>query len=273
MKSRICALTLAIGFACIPIAARAQSELMLGVSEGSSGGLDHARVIAKYGGLADLMSRTLKRKVLVVLAREFSLLEGGIKSGRFDLVFARPSDYPARAVRDHGYQFVASAKPDGQCFVVVPEDSPVNTLAEAKGQRWVMPEQVSYMAKLCTAELRERGMTLSKENVQTVREQAAVPFYLDNKFADVGLIASYSSPAKNLDRSGYRVVHKSVMQPYFPLVAGPKITQEQVRALQAQLSTLQESEAGRDVLRTVGVEGFDVTSGQRLRAMLTWLGV
>jgi len=74
------------------------------------------------------------------------------------------------------------------------------------------------------------------------------------------LIESYSSPAKNLDRSGYRVVHKSVMQPYFPLVAPPKLTQEQVRALQAQLSTLQESEAGRDVLRTVGVEGFDVTS-------------
>ena len=119
------------------------------------------------------MSRTLKRKVLVVLAREFSLLEGGIKSGRFDLIFARPSDYPARAVRDHGYQFVASAKPDGQCFVVVPKDSPVKTLAEAKGQRWVMPEQVSYMAKLCTAELRERGMTLSKENQRPANDGAA----------------------------------------------------------------------------------------------------
>lgn len=163
----------------------AQNELTLGVSEGTSGGLDHGRVIAKYGGLADVIGRALKRKVNVVFAREFAALDEGMRSGRFDLVFARPSDYPARAVRDHGYQFVASARPDGHCLIITAKGSSLQTLAQAKGARWVLPEQVSYMSKFCAAELRDRGILVSGEKVQYVREQAAVPFFLDNKFADV----------------------------------------------------------------------------------------
>lgn len=74
----------------------------MGVSEGSSGGLDHAQVLAKYRGLADVISRSIKQKVNLVFVREFSALEDGMKTGRFDLVFARPSDYPARGVRHYG---------------------------------------------------------------------------------------------------------------------------------------------------------------------------
>jgi hypothetical protein len=53
----------AIAVLLIATSARAQTqnELILGVSEGTSGGLDHARVIAKYGGLADAIGRAIKR--------------------------------------------------------------------------------------------------------------------------------------------------------------------------------------------------------------------
>lgn len=256
----------------LAISARAQTDLTFAVSEGTSGGLDHARVILKYGGLADVIGRALKRRVQVVFAREFSALDEGMRSGRFDLVLARPSDYPARAVRDHGYRFVASARPDGQCLVITRQDSPLKTLEQAKGARWALPEQVSYMAKFCAAELRDRGITVANEKVQYVREQAAVTFYLDQKLADVGAIASYSGPAKTLEKSGHRVLHKSVAQPYFPLVAGKRITPEQVRAIQAELATLGQSDSGRAVLKTVGVQAFDASSGERLNALLAWLG-
>ncbi len=256
----------------LAFSARAESELTLAVSEGTSGGLDHGRVILKYGGLADAIGRAAKRRVQVVFAREFSALDDGMRSGRFDLVLARPSDYPARAVRDHGYQFVASARPDGHCLVITRQDSPLKTLDQAKGARWALPEQVSYMTKFCTAELRDRGIVVANEKVQYLREQAAVTFYLDQKLADVGAIASYSGPAKSLEKSGHRVLHKSVAQPFFPLVAGKRITPEQVRAIQAELASLGQSESGRAVLKTVGVQSFDASSGERLNALLTWLG-
>lgn len=252
--------------------AHAQAELTLAVSEGTSGGLDHARVISKYGGLAEAIGNALKRKVQVIFAREFSALEEGIARGRFDLVLARPSDYPARAVRDHGYQFVASAQPDGQCLIITGKDSPLKTLEQAKGVRWVLPEQVSYMSKFCIAELRDRGIVVAGEKVQYVREQGAITFYLDNKFADVGAIASYSGPAKTLEKSGHRALHKSVAQPYFPLVAGKRLSPEQVRAVQVELAMLAQSDSGRQILKTIGIQSFDTGSGDRLRALLSWLG-
>lgn len=269
---RLAARTLA-AFAGLLIAAAqaAASDLTLGVSEGTSGGLDHGRVIAKYGPLADSLGKALGRKVQVVFAREFSALEDGLRSGRFDLALARPSDYPARAIRDHGYQFVASARPEGQCLIVVRAESPMKTLAEAKGKRWVMPETVSYMSKFCRAELRDRGIVVSEEKVNYVREQGAVSFYLEQSFGDIGGIASYSSVAKGLDKAKLRVLHRSVSQPYFPLIAHSRIGAEQVRAVQAELTALSQSESGRTVLRSVGIEAFDTSTGPRLRALLGWL--
>lgn len=252
--------------------AHAEADLTIGISEGTSGGIDHARAVAKYSGFADLLGRALKRRVLVVFAREFSSVEEGMSSGRFDLLFARPSDYPARAVRDHGYQFVASAKPDGQCLIITKKDSPIHSLADAKGKRWVLPEQVSYMSKFCAAELRDQGVVIAKEKVQYVREQGTVTQYLDTGFADVGAIASYSGPAKTLEKTGHVLLHKSRSQPYFPLVAGKRITAEQRRALQTELSAMTQNEAGRAVLKTLGIESFDTSSGERLQALPAWLG-
>lgn len=260
-----------IGLFLLAPVLHAQQALTLGVSEGTSGGLDHARVIAKYGGLADVIGAAAKRKVQVVFVREFKALEEGMQKGTLDFVLARPSDYPARGVRDYGYQFVASAKPEGQCLVVTGKDSPLKKLADAKGQRWVLPEEVSYMSKFCAAELRDQGILIAKEKHQYVREQGAVVFYLDNGFADVGAIASYSGPAKALPKTGHRVLHRSVAQPYFPLIAGKRVSADQVHAIQAELRSLPQTAPGREVLKTIGVDAFDTETGERLKQLLGWL--
>jgi len=246
--------------------------LIMGVSEGTSGGLDHAQVVAKYQGLADVMSRAIRQKVNVVFIREFKALEDGMRTGRLDMVIARPSDYPARGLRDYGYRFVASAKPDGQCFIVVPKESPIKTLADIKGKRIAMPEEAAYMTKLCRAELRDRGVNLAAENVQYVREQGAVAFYLVNKFADVGGLASYSGVTKKWEQDGHRVLHKSVAQPYFPMIASKKVSPAQVEAIQKALLAMPGDDAGKAVLKTVGIKEFDTTTEQRLRDLLKWLG-
>lgn len=252
--------------------AHGQTQLVLAISEGTSGGLDHSQVIAKYQDLAVVLGAALKAKVAVVFAREFSTLESGMKTGKFDLVMARPSDYPARGMRDHGYHYVANAKPDGQCLIVVPKNSPLKTLAEARGKRFVVPEQVSYMARFCRAELRDRGIDLAKENVQIVREQAAVPFYLTgNNFGDVGAIASYSGPAKKLDKENLRVLHTSVAQPYFPLVAHARFKPEQIRAMQKELEALDNKPIGAEIFKRIGITGFDTGSETRMKELLVWL--
>ena len=265
-------LLLALLLAAVAGNTGAEEALTLGISEGTSGGLDHAQVIAKYQGLADTIGKAVKRKVQVVFVREFAQLEEGMATGRLDLVMARPSDYPARGVSKHGYKFVVSARPDGNCLLVVPKDSPLKTLNDAKGKRWVFPETAAYMTKFCTAELRDRGIVLAKQNVKYVREQAAITFFLENKFADVGGIASYSGPAKSLDKDGFRVLHKSVPQPYFPLVAGKRVTDLEVAKMQATLTALGSSPDDAALLKTVGVQGFEASGPERLDKLLAWLG-
>lgn len=257
-------------------AARAQTQgqqLVLGISEGTSGGLDHAQVIAKYQGLAEVIGRAIKSKVSVVFAREFKQLEEGMQTGRFDFVMARPSDYPARGMRDYGYSYIASTKPDGQCFIIVPKGSALKSVTELKGKRIALPEQVAYMSRFCSAELRDRGIQLDKESVQYVREQAAVGFYLDNKFADVGGVASYSGIAKKWEKDGNRILHKSVAQPYFPMVAHKRIRPEQLKAIQAELMALPDSESGQEVLKRIGIQQFDTGSETRMRDLLKWLNI
>lgn len=262
--------SLLLAWSAGPASAR---DLILAISEGSSGGTDHGRVITKYQGLAETLGTSLKRKVNVVFIREFAALEEGLKENRFDLAMARPSDYPARAMRDHGYRYVASARPEGQCLIIVPKDSPFQALADIKGRRIVLPNPAAYMTKFCAAELRDQGIDLDKEQVVRVREQGAVPFYLSNKFGDVGGIASYSGVARSLDKTGHRVLHSSVSQPYFPLIASQRFSAAEVSAMQRSLNAMTEGEEGQEVLKRIGVKAFDTSSEKRLRDLLAWLGL
>ena len=268
---------LGTGAACLSLwaapltLAHSASYLTFGVSEGTSGGLDHAQVIAKYEGLAQVLSKTLGQKVNVVFVREFKALESGMKDGRFDFVMARPSDYPARALRDDGYRFVASALPDGQCLIVVPKDSKITTLEGIRGQRIAMPEQVSYMSRLCRAEMRDNNVLPAKEQVKYVREQGAVTFYLHNKLVDVGALASYSGAAAKWMQDGQTVLYKGQPQPYFPMIASPKISAAQVAQVQRSLTELGNEDSGQAVLSTIGIQKFDTTSEQRLRKLLPFL--
>lgn len=246
--------------------------LLLAISEGTSGGLDAAQVIAKYKDVGDAIGRGMKASVNVVFVRDFATLEEGLKTNRYAFVMARPSDYPARAMRDSGYNYVANAKPDGQCYIVVKKDSPLKTLADIKGKKIALPEKVAYMSKFCAAELRSQGIDLEKEkNVTYVKEQAAVTFYLDNKFADVGAVASYSGVGKNWEKNGDRILHKSVPQPYFPLVAYSKISALQIQSVQRELLALSNTDNGKEVLKRIGVNAFDAGSEAKLRDLPQWL--
>ena len=265
-----CALVALLAAATMSVSAR---DLTLGVSEGTSGGTDHARVLLKYEGLVKTIEAAIKKDVSVVFVREFAQLEDGMKTGRLDLVMARPSDYPARGLRDYGYQYVASVKPDGQCLIVVPKDSPIKQLADIKGKKIAMPEKAAYMTKFCRAELRHQGIDLDKEQVTYVREQEAVTFYIKNTFAQVGGLASYSGAAKKWVAEGGTVLHKSVPQPYSPFIASKAISAADVAAIQKALLAMPGTPDGEQALKTMGMPGgFDTGTEARLRALLGWLG-
>jgi phosphonate transport system substrate-binding protein len=253
--------------------AAARAESILAVSEGTSGGIDSAQVLAKYQPLADLLAHGVGEKVSVIMVRDFAALEQGMKEARFKFVIARPSDYPARGLRDYGYQYVAHAKPDGQCWFIVKKDSNIKSLQDIKGKRIVLAEPFAYMAKLCAAELRDQGIAVEKENVQRIKDQQATGFYLQNGFGDVAGIASYSGIAKRWEKDGNRVIHKSVKQPYNPLIAQQSVPQQAIEKIRTDLDKLDQTEAGKNMLKNLGFDTFeyDQQGDKRLSELLVWL--
>ncbi|GIL05667.1 phosphate/phosphite/phosphonate ABC transporter substrate-binding protein [Betaproteobacteria bacterium PRO7] len=272
---RLAALLVSVVLAAATAAGAALAQprpLIFGVSEGTSGGASFLDVLVKYQPLADEIGRVLGRKVNVLLVREFERLEAGMRERDFDIVMARPSDYPARGLRDYGWRFVATARPDGQCLLIVKKDSPLQSIADAKGKRFILPESSAYMTRFCRAELRDRGIAIEKESVQYTREQSTVAFALQAGQADIGGIASYSGAAGQLDKNNQRVLHRSIAQPYFPLIVSNRLSAADVKAIQDMLVALDKSEAtSKAVLAPIGIRGFDVGTEPRLRALLGWL--
>lgn len=257
------------------VAARAQTPLLFAVSEGTSGGgaaVTDEQMAIKYKPMIEVMERVLGQKVAVRYVRDFRLLEDGLQAARFDLVLARPSDYPARGVRDYGYQAVTTTRPDGHCLLVVKADSPFKTLDDVKDKRIILPERVAYMAKFCLAEMREQKMGVDADGVTYVREQGAIPFALKNGLSHLGGIASYSGVATRLEKEGLRVLHRSRPQPYLPLIASQKIPAEKVNQLGAELVALSKTEQGSKALSAIGLKGFDTDTQPRLLSLLDWLG-
>lgn len=255
------------------VKAPAKAPLVFAISEGTSGGISSDAVKVKYQALTEIMSRTINREITIAFVREFSALERGMKEQQFDLVVARPSDYPARGLRDYSYAFVATAKPDGHCKLLVHADSPLKTVADIKGKRIILPEQKAYMSRFCAAELRDQGILLEKEKVDYVREQGAIPFAIDTTISQVGAVASYSGAYKQWKKDGKRILFESRPQPYMPLIASSSISPEQVIKLQAALTDLSNTDEGKKILIQLGITDFVTTEEVRLRELLAWLGV
>jgi len=253
--------------------APSKPRLIFAVSEGTSGGIDAAEAMLKYQPLADVMEKTLNADVSVVLARDFGKLEENMQKQAYDLVMARPSDYPARGVRDYKYTLVTTANPDGMCTFIVRKDSPLKSLEEAKGGRIALPEAASYMSKFCRAELRDHGIDVAREpKLQYVREQDVVGYSVENNIADIGGVASYSGVARGWEKKGGRILHRSVRQPYFPLIAGPRIAPSDIARLREALVQLDKTEEGKKVLAGMGIQGFVSGESSRLLDLLKWLG-
>ncbi|MEZ5702341.1 MAG: PhnD/SsuA/transferrin family substrate-binding protein [Burkholderiaceae bacterium] len=74
-----------------------------------------------------------------------------------------------------------------------------------------------------------------------------------------------------MEAEGLRVLFQSRPKPFLPLVAGRRVSPEQVQALRAAMTELQATEQGAAALSAIGLKAFDTDPQQRLIALLNWL--
>jgi phosphonate transport system substrate-binding protein len=254
--------------------ARAGGEpLVFAISEGTSGVQDGAEIFVKYDELLAYLSRAMGKRVTLQVARDVKWLDAAMQAGRLDFVMVSPTDYAARAIRDYGYQLVATTKGDGFLMAIVKRDTQVESIKDIVGKRVALPHDTSYAGRMAVAMLRDAGVDVRKlSNVSYQRDEAVIGYAVQQGMADVGFVASFSSVGRQWQQKGGRVLARGPLQPYNPVVASPSVSAADVARLRGALLVLDRNDEGKAILARIGLPGFAERAAEDLIKTLKWLG-
>lgn len=245
-------------------------SLLFGVNEGVSEQQNFSELQEKYKGLAEVMSKALKRPVKVEASTNIGSSANSLKKERYDIMFSRPSNVAGKAIRDNHYQLVASAKNELTAKFIVNKSSPLKSAADVKDKKFVMPEKNALMTKVALATLRDMKMTPLPQNVHNARLQETVASMVESKFGDVGVVSPLIS--KDWEKNGGLVLFQSKKLPSWAVIAAPSLPQDDVAKIRTALVDLESTESGKQILQKINVKGFAPGNQADYVALVNWLG-
>jgi ABC-type phosphate/phosphonate transport system substrate-binding protein len=202
--------------------------------------------------LADFVSHELKGKAvnvepIVDIKRFMTLAKSASKP---ELVFGKSVNQLAKLVRDHGYQpIVKRAEPYKAAFIVT-KDSPLKTLADARGVKIVMPDESAATSAVAVAEL--ANQKINTNLVTHLKFQEEVAQYIQNGFPPTGVVNP--TIAKKWVEDGGRVIAETQPVVNWSLLASPGVPAEVVTHLREAL--LENSPETAAVLASLGVKSW-----------------
>jgi ABC-type phosphate/phosphonate transport system substrate-binding protein len=271
----LCALTLAMSanaFAQKSASRGEQGRLIFAINEGGSGNLDATEIFLRYEDFLKIVDKALGARLTMVAVRDIHVLQRSLETGAYALVLSRPADVLAQAVRDYGFSPVVVSSEPAHALFIVNKDSPLNTIADVRGKRIVTPDRYAYMWRIANAMLRDNQINMGKEQVRAMRDQAAIAWSMENKFFDVGVVASFSPAGRTWEKRGGRVIAISREVPNTPVIASRKISPAQIAKLRDALTALDSTEEGKVILKRINVAAFKPVSPQVFIDLLGWLG-
>ena len=252
--------------------AKPQGRLVFAINEGGSGNLAATDIVFRYEKFSRIIEKTLAAPLTLVAVRSADELRRSVATGAYALVMSRPADVLAEAVRDHGYQAVTVAKEPAYALFIVKKSSPLNTIADIKGKSIVTPDRYAYMWRIANAMMRDNRLSIARERVRSMGDQAAIGWSMEGGFFDVGVVSSTSGVGRTWEKNGGRVIARSPEVPNTPMIASPRVSAAQIQKLRAALVSLESTESGAATLKEIGVSGFKEASSSTFIDLLKWLG-
>jgi ABC-type phosphate/phosphonate transport system substrate-binding protein len=252
--------------------AESDRRLVLAINEGAAGNLTATDILFRYESFKPVVEKALGVPITLLAVRDTKELRRSLATGSFALVMSRPADVLAEAVRDYNYQAVVSSTEPAHAIFIVKKDSPLKTLADIKGKSIVTPDRNAYMWRIANAMMRDNKIFMAKEQVRTMSDQAAIGWSMEAGFFDVGVVASFSSVGRTWEKNGGRVIARSRELPNTPMIASPKLSAAQVQRLRAALTSLDSTQGGPAILKSIGITSFKEASSQTFVDLITWLG-
>jgi ABC-type phosphate/phosphonate transport system substrate-binding protein len=113
---------------------------------------------------------------------------------------------------------------------------------------------------------------LDTVRIITTRYQDAVPFYLENNFAQVAITAA-NSVVKGWIEKGGKVLGKSRPVPIKQFIVSTAMPAAEQQKVRDALIGLREAKGGPAALETVGYKGFVPPNRDVENAVIAWLGL
>jgi ABC-type phosphate/phosphonate transport system substrate-binding protein len=252
----------------------AAAQLLFAVTEGVTYQATPKEIREKFEPIADALGKALRREVKVVLVPAYDDARAGLGKQEYDIAFVHPAHVALAEVKAGRYRSVAwtSAFTDYTVSILAKANAPMKTFADIRGRTLVTPDPDSITAVMVRAMLRGEKFGAKDLVVRTTRYQDAVPFYIDNGFADVGATAARAVVKGWTDKGG-KVLVKSKSVPIKQVIVSTKLPADDLERIRDTLLALGNSDAGRKALASSGYKGFQAPDPAVETASIAWLGL
>jgi len=279
-------------FACLTLAAvaatAAAQELVFAVTEGVTYQATPKEIRDKFAPIADVIAKATGRHVRTVLVPAYDDLRAGCAKQEFDLAFVHPAHVSLAEIKSGRYKPIAWTVgfTDYTVALLMEPAQPLKSIDDLKGRTLVTPDPDSITAAMVRAMLRvaklpsieapPKAATTPQDpgtvRVIATRYQDAVPFYIENGFAQVGATAAKSVIKAWTDKGG-KILVQSRPVPIKQFIASSKMPAEDQAKIREALVGMVHTKPGRDALEIVGYKGFQAPESQVESASIVWLGL
>ncbi|RME81635.1 MAG: phosphate/phosphite/phosphonate ABC transporter substrate-binding protein [Caldilineae bacterium] len=223
-----------------------------------------------YGPLLEALSQALDRPVELLQRSTYAEINELIRTGAADIAFICGGAF---VEGEHGnyMELLVAPKVEGEVtyrsLVLVPADSPAQSLEDLRGKRFAFTDPLSNSGRLyITYWLRQRGEspdTFFKETIFTYSHDNSVRAVADgivDGAAVDSLVYSYLSKEEPELARRTRVLHSSPDFGIPPVVVHPDLDPVLKAQLRQALVNMNRTSQGRAALRALHVDGFTVVS-------------
>lgn len=257
-------------------------DLVFAVTEGVTYQATPKEIRDKFAPLAEVLAKATGRRVRTVLVPAYNDARAGLAKQEFDVAFLHPAHVPMAEIKAGRYKAVAWTQgfTEYTASVLIPGTTPLKSMQDLNGRTLVTPDPDSITAVMVRAMFRGEKLTATADReppanavrVITTRYQDAVPFYIENGFAQAGVTAA-NSVVKSWTDKGGKVLVKSRPVPIKQFIVSTKLPADDQQRIREALLTLRDSKPGRDALEAVGYRGFVAPNPELEAATIAWLGL
>jgi phosphonate transport system substrate-binding protein len=284
MTTRVIAWIAALTIAACALPCAAQNpDLVFAVTEGVTYQATDKEIHDKFSSLAEYLGKALGRRVRLVVIPGYDDLRTAMGKQEVDVAFVHPAHVAIAEIKAGRYKAVAwtARFTDYSVSLLQNGDSPLKSLADLNGHTLVTPDPDSITAVMVRAMFHAENLvattrhdpTATTVRVITTRYQDAVPFYLQNGFAQAAATASPSVVKSWIEQNGGKVLAKSRGIPIKQIVVSTKMSADLQDRVRDAFITLSQSKAGEAILESVGYKGFVAPNRAAEDAAIAWLGL